>query len=192
MVQEPKVRALPRFATRPPALLHESTRIRAGSSISKGASVTNASKAALSNLDDMPSNTEYRNSVPSTLTTDHVPVVAVYSLASAIGAPDDFDHSGIVNAADYDLWRSTFGSTTNLVADENSHGVVDASDYLTWRTATGGVASGSLADATAAAPNRRVAFWHLDAVYSWPFGDVLAEISSRLGLPVCCAIRRLN
>jgi hypothetical protein len=66
--------------------------------------------------------------------TDHLPVVADYSFATAVGAPGDFDHSGVVNLADFNLWRSTFGTTgSNLLADANHNNVVDAADYLIWR-----------------------------------------------------------
>ena len=53
----------------------------------------------------------------------------------------DFNADGLVDAADYDLWRSTFGSTTRLAADGNKDNVVDAADYVIWRkafVATGG------------------------------------------------------
>jgi hypothetical protein len=78
--------------------------------------------------------------------TDHLPVVADYSFATAVGAPGDFDHSGTVDAADYTLWRNTFGNTgSNLLADANHNGVVDAADYVIWRRyATGGAGAGSL------------------------------------------------
>jgi hypothetical protein len=78
----------------------------------------------------------YRTSVLNALTTatDHLPVVADYSFATAVGAPGDYDHSGVVDAADYNLWRSTFGTTgSNLHADGNHNGVVDGADYLIWR-----------------------------------------------------------
>jgi hypothetical protein len=49
----------------------------------------------------------------------------------------DFNADGIVDALDYDLWRSTFGSRTRLSADANQNDVVDAADYVIWRRAVG-------------------------------------------------------
>jgi hypothetical protein len=45
----------------------------------------------------------------------------------------DFNHDGAIDAADYSLWRGTFGSTSDLNADGNASGVVDAADYVVWR-----------------------------------------------------------
>ena len=58
--------------------------------------------------------------------------------------PGDFDRNGRVDAADYSLWRSQFGSTSELAADGNGNGVVDAADYVAWRRHFG-TAANSLA-----------------------------------------------
>ena len=51
--------------------------------------------------------------------------------------PGDYSGDGIVNQADYDLWRSNFGDTTSLLADGNGDNVVDAGDYVVWRNNLG-------------------------------------------------------
>ena len=49
-------------------------------------------------------------------------------------APGDFNGDGVVDAADYTVWRDSLGSTTNLAADGNNNGVVDAGDFDVWKT----------------------------------------------------------
>jgi GH18 family chitinase len=50
-----------------------------------------------------------------------------------IAVPGDFNGDGSVSAADYDVWRATFGSQNQLQADGNDDGIVDAADYVLWR-----------------------------------------------------------
>lgn len=69
----------------------------------------------------------------------------------AIGVVGDYDHSGTVNGSDYNVWRSTYGTTTQLDADGNGDGVVDTIDYLVWRHNQGHAAAASLATSTAVA-----------------------------------------
>ena len=45
----------------------------------------------------------------------------------------DYNENGSVDAPDYNVWRDTFGSDTELAADGNLNGVVDAPDYNVWR-----------------------------------------------------------
>jgi hypothetical protein len=64
----------------------------------------------------------------------------------------DYNRNGIVDAADYVLWRNSVGQTgTSLAADGNGDGVVDANDFNLWRSEFGqsagaGAGVGSEAD----------------------------------------------
>ena len=59
--------------------------------------------------------------------------------------PGDYNLSGVVDAADYVLWRDTFGSMSDLWADGSGpsvgvpNGVVDQADYDFWRANFGQV-----------------------------------------------------
>jgi uncharacterized protein YjbI with pentapeptide repeats len=48
------------------------------------------------------------------------------------GVLGDYNYDGLVDAADYTLWRDTLGSTTNRAADGNDNDVVDAGDFSAW------------------------------------------------------------
>lgn len=64
------------------------------------------------------------------------------SLRAIVVAPSvagDFNYDGVVNAADYTVWRDTEGSAgPQLAADANGDDRVDQTDYLAWRAAYGG------------------------------------------------------
>lgn len=54
----------------------------------------------------------------------------------------DFDGDRDVDSADYDVFRATFGATSDLRADGNGDGVINTADYIVWRNnATGSGAS---------------------------------------------------
>jgi hypothetical protein len=61
----------------------------------------------------------------------------------------DFDRDGAVTAADYDVWKTAFGSTTDPAADASGDGVVDAADYTIWRDR---INMGSVAAASTSVP----------------------------------------
>jgi hypothetical protein len=54
----------------------------------------------------------------------------------------DYNHNGIVDAADYTVWRASLGSTTDLAADGNGNNTVDADDYNVWKAHFGESNSG--------------------------------------------------
>ena len=46
----------------------------------------------------------------------------------------DYSGNGVIDAADYNVWRDTFGAQgPDLRADGNGDGVVNVSDYNIWR-----------------------------------------------------------
>jgi hypothetical protein len=64
----------------------------------------------------------------------------------AVILPGDYNNNGIVDAADYIVWRNTLGqSGTGLAADGNNNGIIDAGDFDVWRSHFGQTA-GSGAD----------------------------------------------
>ncbi|MEO1498472.1 MAG: hypothetical protein AAFV43_15110 [Planctomycetota bacterium] len=50
-----------------------------------------------------------------------------------LGITGDYNNDGLVDAADYTVWRDNRGSTQQLAADGNGDGIVDDGDYDVWR-----------------------------------------------------------
>ncbi|MCA9184969.1 MAG: hypothetical protein R3E01_30605 [Pirellulaceae bacterium] len=49
------------------------------------------------------------------------------------GRLGDYNGNSAVDAADYTVWKDSFGSVTELAADGNGNGVIDAADYTIWK-----------------------------------------------------------
>jgi hypothetical protein len=64
------------------------------------------------------------------------------SIVPSVVLAGDYDLSGTVDDSDYALWRSTFGSSTDLRADGNGDGAVDTADYAVWRKNKGNSSGG--------------------------------------------------
>jgi hypothetical protein len=52
-------------------------------------------------------------------------------------APGDYNGDGIVNSADYTVWRDTLGSIDDLRADGDGNGVINDADYDLWTSLFG-------------------------------------------------------
>jgi hypothetical protein len=79
----------------------------------------------------------------------------------ASGVPGDYDGNGVVEQADYGVWRSKFGLpvAVGTSADGNRDGMVDAADYIVWRKAmtppgSGAAIAASVATAVSAADEK--------------------------------------
>ena len=76
----------------------------------------------------------------------------------------DYNYNGIVDAADYALWRDTLGQTVTAFwgADGNGNGMIDDLDYAVWKThfgmtlgTTGNLATTSVASENQSSANSR-------------------------------------
>jgi hypothetical protein len=75
-----------------------------------------------------------------------------YQVSLAVkGLLGDYNQNGVVDAADYTVWRDTLGSTTDLRANGDntgaSMGIIDEADFDFWRANFGMVAPGAGAGA---------------------------------------------
>ncbi len=99
----------------------------------------------------------------------------------------DYNLDGVVDAADYTVWRNTLGSTADLRANGDNTGasfaVVDEADYLAWKNNFGAVAGGAARAASNSVPEPavRLLAFIVAAVSSArrPFGKRLGESLAR-------------
>jgi hypothetical protein len=59
--------------------------------------------------------------------------------------PGDYNRDGVVDGADYVVWRRGMHTGGSLAADGSRNGVVDHADYDVWRLHFGATAGGSVA-----------------------------------------------
>jgi glucosylceramidase len=63
----------------------------------------------------------------------HIDRAAVQA-SDALSNIGDYNHDGVVNPQDYGVWSASFGSQHSLNADGNGNGMIDAADYVLWRS----------------------------------------------------------
>jgi hypothetical protein len=78
-----------------------------------------------------------------------VPDIGAFELQSAVGPalPGDYNGDDVVGAADYILWRKTYGSPVPAFtgADGNGNATVDDPDYGVWQANFGSTSPGAAA-----------------------------------------------
>jgi len=83
--------------------------------------------------------------------------------------PGDFNSSGVVDAADYVVWRKTIGQLgTGLAADANRDNSVTTADFDIWRSHLGQTGSGGGADAVMVIPEPTTWIIFLIAMFALP------------------------
>jgi hypothetical protein len=90
------------------------------------------------------------------------------SVSLVVAISGDYNHNGVVDAADYVVWRKLQGqSGIGLAADGNGNGAIDIGDYDIWRAHFGQIAgSGSSATTLTSVPEP-AAFAILSPVYAF-------------------------
>ncbi len=63
-------------------------------------------------------------------------IVDGVSLVLTLGLSGDFNGDGIVNIADYTVWRDNLGATEDdtILSGNGNGGIVDSTDYALWKT----------------------------------------------------------
>jgi PEP-CTERM motif len=84
------------------------------------------------------------------------------------GIPGDYNQNGIVDAADYTVWRDTLSAGATSLTNDPTPGVVDESDYMYWRSHFGDtLGSGAGAGGAAAVPEPATLVLLMFAAAGW-------------------------
>jgi T5SS/PEP-CTERM-associated repeat protein len=64
----------------------------------------------------------------------------------------DYNNDGVVNAADYTVWRNNFGAPAGTLLNDADGGEIGPAQYATWKDSFGNASTGSGASSSAAVP----------------------------------------
>jgi hypothetical protein len=100
--------------------------------------------------------------------TSQLYTIGVLSIAS-VGVSGDYNNNGVVDAADYVVWRKNQGTTNTLPNDPNG-GTIGTAQYSNWRNHFGQTfGSGSGASANVAVPEPATLVLLILAPAGWYF-----------------------
>lgn len=95
----------------------------------------------------------------------------IAALQALVGLPGDFNDDGMVNSADYTVWRDNLNEVEDsqiLAGNGNNDGTVDAADYLLWRENFGEPTSATAIGSPAVAPEPAAALLSFVVLSSCP------------------------
>jgi hypothetical protein len=125
-------------------------------------------------VENMPIFNDLTLEVIYTSTTVELEVVAA-------GLPGDYNDDGMVDAADYVVWRKNEGTNNDLPNDPLG-GMIGPAQYNNWRAHFGQSAgSGSLSNSTVPEPTSALPFFSFAAVGAW----VRRRVAARKAPPAC-------
>lgn len=74
------------------------------------------------------------------------------------GLPGDFNNDGMVNLADYTVWRDNVGAAAGTLPNDSDGGVIGAAQYTTWKQSFGNSQNGNSQASGAAVPEPGAAY----------------------------------
>ncbi len=73
-------------------------------------------------------------------------------VTSSLAIHGDYNNDGIVNAADYTVWRDNLGAAAGTLVNDPNPGVIGAAQYATWKSNFGATLPPSASPSTATVP----------------------------------------
>jgi hypothetical protein len=110
---------------------------------------------------------------------DYLLPTAISQTGNASPLVGDFNSDLAITKADYNVWKSTFGSQTDMRADANKDGAVNMIDYTMWQDHMGQLATARANSSRLAATSSAAA-----SSASVPVHESVSERAARLGLEV--------